>query len=328
MNNPLVSIICTCKNNREYIRQCLESVLKQDYENFEFLIQDGASSDGTVEIIREYRDKRIKLVTTPDSGPGEAFVNVLSRIQGDIWGSCLSDEELLPQAISWAVQNFSQYPAAAAIYGDAHVIDETGKIIQSTRSHPWDFERYLCCEIVPPFSASFFKTESFNKIGYDRYNECGEFDIWLRLGRMFQIHYIPCFVANFRRHSASDTSTTANFYKTLPGRIKAIENIADDPEAPVNIRSLKTQALAGLHLWVAENFITGGHIREAGEMILAALAYAPRKERLVIMCREFASAAGTDALIGVYNPIMEAVAQYFEIQEQEQSCNGGIRGEP
>ncbi|OGR23538.1 MAG: hypothetical protein A2X83_12025 [Desulfuromonadales bacterium GWD2_54_10] len=327
MNNPLVSIICICKNRKEYIRQCIESVLKQDYENFEFLIQDGASTDGTVEIIREYQDDRIKLISEPDSGPGEAFVNVLKRIQGDIWGSCLSDEEMLPQAISWAVHNFRQYPAAAAIYGDAHIIDETGKIIQSTHSLLWNFERYLCSEIVPPFSASFFRTESFNKIGYDRYNDCGEFDIWLRLGSMFQINYIPCYLANFRRHATSDTSTTAAFYKTLQGRIRAIEKITSDPETPEYIRSLKYQALAGLHLWVAENFITHGHIQEAGKMIVTALDYAPRQERLVMICRAFAAAAGIDALIGGYKPVMDAVAQHFETLEQQHSRDVGIRGE-
>lgn len=328
MDNPLVSIVCICKNRKEFIRRCIESVLNQDYENIEFLIQDGASTDGTVELINGYRDTRIKLVSEPDSGPGEAFVNVLNRITGDIWGSCLSDEELLPHAISWAVHNFRRYPDVAAIYGDAHIIDETGKIIQTTRSHLWDFERYLCCEIVPPFSASFFRTDAFKKIGYDRYNDCGEFDLWLRLGSRFQICYIPFFVANFRRHSASNTSTVTDFYKTLPGRIRAIEKITNDPQQPEHIRSLKTQALAGLHLWVAENFITSGHIREASEMILAALVYAPRQERLEMLCRSFAAAAGTDALIGVYNPVMEAVAQHFETQERQYLSDGGIRSEP
>jgi len=325
MNNPLVSIICTCKNSKKYIRQCLESVLKQDYQNFEFLIQDGASSDGTVEIIREYRDNRIKLVTKPDSGSGEAFVRALNRIQGDIWGSCLSDEELLPHAISWAVHNFRQYPAAAAIYGDSHIIDETGKIILSSPSRPWNFEQYICCEIVPPFNASFFRADAFKKIGYSRYNDCGEFDLWLRLGRMFQINYVPFFVANFRRHTASNTSTVSDFYKTLPGRIRVIEKITDDLETPEYIRSLKAQAISGLHLWVAENFITNGHIREAGKMIVESLRYDPRQERLTMVCRAFAQAAGTAALIGEYNPIMDAVAQYFERVGQDHSSNTAIR---
>ena len=102
MNNPLVSIICVCKNRKEYIRQCVESVLSQNYENFEFLIQDGASTDGTVEIIQEYRDDRIKLVSEPDSGPGEALVRALHRIRGSIWGSCLSDEAMRPHAVTTA----------------------------------------------------------------------------------------------------------------------------------------------------------------------------------------------------------------------------------
>ena len=179
MNNPLVSIICVCKNRKEYIRQCVESVLSQNYENFEFLIQDGASTDGTVEIIQEYRDDRIKLVSEPDSGPGEAFVRALHRIRGSIWGSCLSDEAMLPHAVRWAVNSFSARAETAVIYGDSHIINKTGVVIQSTRTHYWDYVKYLCCELVPPFSATFFRTDCFRKIGYDRYNDCGEFDIWL-----------------------------------------------------------------------------------------------------------------------------------------------------
>ena len=85
MNDPLVSIICISKNSKNFIRQCVESVLAQDYDNFEFLIQDGASTDGTVEIIQGYRDPRIKLISELDSGAIDALNRVLKRIKGDIW---------------------------------------------------------------------------------------------------------------------------------------------------------------------------------------------------------------------------------------------------
>ncbi|SJZ34570.1 Glycosyltransferase involved in cell wall bisynthesis [Trichlorobacter thiogenes] len=280
MDNPLVSIICICKNRKIFIRQCIESVLRQDYTNFEFLIQDGASTDGTTEIIREYQDDRIKLVSEADSGPGEAFVKVIKRIQGSIWGSCLSDEELLPHAISWAVNGFNHHPDAAVIYGDAYVIDEHSAIIQSTRSNTWSLEKYLRCEVVPPFCATFFQSKYFNTIGYDHYNECGEFDIWLRLGGRYKIVYMQEFIANFRRHPGSNTSTVSDFIVNLPGRLEVLDAFLNSEDFRGSKTEAKRQFIAGQYLWMAENFLAIGRCTEAGEMIIAACHFNPPPERL------------------------------------------------
>ena len=101
MHQPLVSIISFCKDRHSTIRRSIESVLNQSYQNLEFVIQDGASTDGTLEVLREYaeRDKRIKLVSEADTGADEAFWKVLHRCKGEIMGTCLSDEELLPDAV-------------------------------------------------------------------------------------------------------------------------------------------------------------------------------------------------------------------------------------
>ena len=68
---PLVSIICTSKNGVQTIRRCIDSVLAQDYPHVEFVVQDGASTDGTLDILREYGD-RIKLAAEPDTCSAEA----------------------------------------------------------------------------------------------------------------------------------------------------------------------------------------------------------------------------------------------------------------
>src|SRR5574339_194257 len=79
VGTPLVSIICFCRNRAQTIRRCIDSVLAQSYTNLEFVVQDGASTDGTLEILKSYDDPRIKIVSEPDSGPAEAFWRVLNR---------------------------------------------------------------------------------------------------------------------------------------------------------------------------------------------------------------------------------------------------------
>ena len=310
MNDPLVSIICISKNSKNFIRQCVESVLAQDYDNFEFLIQDGASTDGTVEIIQGYRDPRIKLISELDSGAIDALNRVLKRIKGDIWGSCLSDEEMLPHAISWAVQSFACRTSVAVIYGDAYIIDENGNLIKSSRSQSWNYKRYLCYELVPPFSATFFRTNQFRQ-SFEGFSDCGEFELWTKMGSSFSILYIPEFVTRFRRHKGSNTSTVSDFYKTLPGRINAIERVVDDPRTPAHLRALKQQALAGLHLWVAENFLESGHIHEARDMIAAALQYAPRRERLTGLYHTFKAKTEGNRLAEPLDSITEMISKHL-----------------
>src|SRR5690348_9584996 len=109
---PLISVICFCKDRAAFIRRSVESVLTQSYRNLEFVVQDGASTDGTREILEEYarRDPRVKLVSEPDSGPAEAYWKVMNRCTGDYIATCLSDEELLPGAIEKCVQWFANEP--------------------------------------------------------------------------------------------------------------------------------------------------------------------------------------------------------------------------
>src|SRR2546422_8454790 len=118
MSPPLFSIICTVKNRAALIRNCVESVLAQDDPAVELVVQDGASTDGTLDILREYGD-RIRLVSEPDAGAGDGLFRALRRARGEFWGSCLSDEQLVPDAVSWARRTFAEHPELGGIYGYA-----------------------------------------------------------------------------------------------------------------------------------------------------------------------------------------------------------------
>ena len=75
-DQPLFSIICTVKDRAALIRPCVESVLAQDDPAVDFVVQDGASTDGTLGILREYGD-RIRLVSEPDEGAGDGLFRAL-----------------------------------------------------------------------------------------------------------------------------------------------------------------------------------------------------------------------------------------------------------
>ncbi|MBW7990852.1 MAG: glycosyltransferase [Planctomycetes bacterium] len=242
---PLVSVCSCVKNSVGPIKRSIESVLAQDYPNIEFVVQDGASTDGTLEILKSYGD-RISLVSEPDSGPGDGFFRALSRVRGEFFGSCLADEELLPHAVSWAVENLMKYPEVAAIYGDHYITDIDGNITTKHIPKLWDFEKFLCSEFTPPFCTSFFRRSSYEAIDLREYTGCGEFDLWIRLGAKFPIRHVTGLVAKYAVHPG-ELSRQANLKADMMAARKiAIERLCSNPETPESIRLLQDKAIAGL----------------------------------------------------------------------------------
>ncbi len=121
LGDPTVSIFINCKNGAQSVRRSIEGALGQTYPHVELVFQDGGSTDGTLGIVHEYMKKypgRIRLNHELDSCPEEGFFRALKACQGDIIGSSMADEELLPEAVAWAVEHFKSLPEAGAIYGD------------------------------------------------------------------------------------------------------------------------------------------------------------------------------------------------------------------
>jgi glycosyltransferase involved in cell wall biosynthesis len=225
---PLVSIFCFCKDRAATIRRCIESVLGQTYQNFEFVVQDGASTDGTLEILQSYKDPRIKLVSAPDAGPSEGFWKVINRCQGDIVASCLSDEELLPNAIKEAVDLFSQFPQFGAITRDGYVTDSSGKILSEFIAGEFDFVDYLYGRYCPMWVASVFRRDALLEIGLGQNDwtiGCLEFEIWCRLATRHRVKYVPGIVAKYAVDGGQLSNTPKHFNDHLDNRATVIEQL-------------------------------------------------------------------------------------------------------
>src|SRR5258706_1590184 len=202
-DRPLVSIICFCKDRASVIRRCVDSVLAQSYSNIEFVIQDGASTDGTLEILRGYGDPRMKIVSEKDSGPAEGFWKVLNRCEGDIIGTCLSDEELLPDAVERAVAHFRRAPHLGAITCDGFVTNEEGKVINEFNAGEFNFVDYLFGWYSPFWPGSFFRRQALLEVGLGKPGwtvECLEFETWCRLATLHEVRHIPERMSQYTVH--------------------------------------------------------------------------------------------------------------------------------
>lgn len=203
--SPLISIVTPCLNAARFIEAAVESVLSQDYARIEYIVMDGGSTDGTLEILKRYED-RVTLVSGPDSGAADAIERGFDRSSGTILAWLNADDVYLPSAVSAAVHGFESHADAAVIYGGATWIDESGDAIAPYPVR--DFDRPLLareCFLCQP--ASFFRRDAFeNAGGIDpRLNLTFDYELWMRLARTYEFQRIDGELALSRMHAANKT---------------------------------------------------------------------------------------------------------------------------
>src|SRR5262245_56312998 len=136
---PLVSIITPSFNQARYIEATIQSVLSQDYPNIEYLIIDGGSTDGTVEIIKKHEGRLAWWVSEQDKGQTDAINKGFARAGGQILAWLNSDDTYEPGAISKAVRYLVDHPEMGMVYGDCNFINEEGHMIGKFGSAQTDY---------------------------------------------------------------------------------------------------------------------------------------------------------------------------------------------
>jgi Glycosyl transferase family 2 len=227
---PLVSVFMFVRNGVPSVRRALDSVLAQTYPNIEFIVQDGASTDGTRGILESYGD-RLKIVSEADSGPSDGLMRALRRCSGQFIGSCLADEELLPDAVERAVEVLLREPDTGAITGDAMLTDLDGRQTGLWTSGPFNLVDYLTADYSPYFCASFFRRETLLLAGLESHNwtlDCIEFETWCQLATHAAITYVPGIFAKYAVHPGQSSNKPDDVMKHLRARLKVIVGLCSD----------------------------------------------------------------------------------------------------
>jgi glycosyltransferase involved in cell wall biosynthesis len=208
MNKPLVSIITPSFNQARYIEATIRSVLEQDYPSIEYIIVDGGSSDGSVDIIRHYSDKLAWWVSEKDKGQTDALNKGFSQAKGEILAWINSDDTYEAGAISSAVKYLTEHPETGLIYADTNFIDEKGWVIGKFPAAQTDYGRLRQGYVHIPQQAAFFRAGLWRQVGPldpDFYFAM-DYDLWVRLAKIAPIVYLPGQTwANFRLHNTGKT---------------------------------------------------------------------------------------------------------------------------
>jgi glycosyltransferase involved in cell wall biosynthesis len=206
---PLVSIITPSYNQARFLEETIQSVLSQDYPNLEYIIVDGGSSDGSVNIINRYANRLAWWVSEPDQGQTDALNKGFAHATGEIFAWLNSDDSYLSAAISEAVAFIQAHPRAAMVYGDANLVDEQGKTIGRFPARQTDLSKLLRGSVHIPQQASFFWAHHWREVGPldPSFKFAMDYDLWVRLAKLGPLLYTPRMWANFRLHGAGKSVT-------------------------------------------------------------------------------------------------------------------------
>ena len=217
---PLVTIVTPSYNQVAYIERTIQSVLNQDYGNIEYIIVDGESTDGSVNIIKKYENKITNWISECDRGQTDAINKGFSLANGEFIGWLNSDDTLLPYAISEAVRFLVDNPAVGLVYGDADYIDEDSKVIGKFPAAQTSLKKLQHGYVHIPQQASLFRKSLWDQVGPldPSFYFAMDYDLWVRLASVSEIKYLPRLWANFRLHV--DAKTISADDRCLPEMLR------------------------------------------------------------------------------------------------------------
>ena len=206
-----VSIITVVYNNEDTIKDAIESVLNQTYKNIEYIIIDGVSTDGTVEVIKSYGDKIDKFISEKDNGIYDAMNKGIKLASGDIVGILNSDDFYANNNIIEKVVKEFEDKKVDSVYGDLVYVNakDTNKIVRYWKSKP--YKKGLFTKGWHPAHPTFFvKKEIYDKYGIFNldFKIAADYELMLRFLEKYQISnsYIPEIFVKMRLGGESNQS--------------------------------------------------------------------------------------------------------------------------
>ena len=208
---PKVSIVMAVYNGKKYLREAIDSILGQSFQDFEFIIVDDASVDGSVDVIKGYQDPRIKLIINEENMRLPRSLNRgMSYASGEYIARMDADDISMPDRIEKQVLFMDAHPDVAASSGNYIVIDETGKqhYLEKVRRGK-QLERYVLFPSPLVHPAAIFRRSLLNE-GYwydEKYSSSQDYDLWLRIHEKYSIDNINETLLQYRIHGSSTSLT-------------------------------------------------------------------------------------------------------------------------
>jgi glycosyltransferase involved in cell wall biosynthesis len=211
-----VSVVTVVLNNRSHIEDCINSVLIQNYNNIEYIVIDGGSTDGTLDVIKKYEKSISRWISEPDQGIYDAMNKGISFASGDIVGILNSDDSYNGnEVLNDIVKEFSK-KEIDSVFADLVYVDRDNpdKIVRYYKSDKFNPKR-LAYGWIPAHPTFFIKRKYYYQYGLFRtnYKLAADYELLVRLLGKYKLSYsyLPKVIVKMRNHGASTISLRSNW---------------------------------------------------------------------------------------------------------------------
>jgi glycosyltransferase involved in cell wall biosynthesis len=208
MTSSLISIVTPSFNQAEFIEETILSVITQDYARREYLIFDGGSTDGTVDIIRRHADKVDYWVSEQDRGQSHAINKGFALASGDVLTWLNSDDVYLPGALSAVAECFQRQPEVDLVYGNFIYTDIHGRVLRRRKVSPRISYDQLVFHDYLGQPAVFFRRSLLEQIGAvnESLNYSMDWELFLRMWKVAKPLHLARELATFRLNHLAKTN--------------------------------------------------------------------------------------------------------------------------
>ncbi len=270
---PLISIVTPTLNQSRYIKTTIESVISQEYPYLEYLVIDGGSTDGTREILNDYREV-ISCRLEPGLRQSKAINLGWRETSGEIISWINSDDVNSPGTLVKIGEIFQQRPEVDMVYGDCDYIDANGGYLRPYPTRDFDYLALLSkAENYIPQPATFLRRRVLDKVGFldENLEYIMDFEFWLRVGRSCKVEHCSEKLAAMRLHpQAKSIAMLSGFAKEL---VRVYKDYFSDKNLSSTLRKLEKEAMANSYTRAADCAFWGNDHSLARDMLVASWKY-------------------------------------------------------
>jgi hypothetical protein len=247
---PKISLVTPSYNQASFLLHTLWSVWQQDYPALEYIVQDGGSRDGSVQILEQHAVKLTRWVSEPDAGLGDALQKAFQVCSGEIMGWLNSDDLLMPGTLKRVAIYFAEHPEVDVVYGHRILVDEDGKQVGHWTLPRHDTELNQWVDYIPQ-ETLFWRRSVYEKVGGidGSFRFAVDWDLILRLqkaGAVFR--RMPYFMGCFRVHEQQKSQAEQSSVGSEEcGRLRQRELGQRFSESVLQLKVVRFQAKAILY---------------------------------------------------------------------------------
>lgn len=282
MSNPKVSVVIPTYNRAHLIGESIQSVLAQTFPDFQLIIVDDGSSDGTETVVKGFNDPRIRYIYQENRGISGAQNTGIRQAEGQYIAFLGSDDLWLPKLLELEVPILDTNPDVDLVYSKAQAIDADGnlkgQILGAFQKYPGEtFKSELYGDSVCTITAV-MRRQCFDRVGLfdENLSTRVDWDMWVRMAKHYRFAHIDKVLAHFRIHPGRYTRTRLDdFAKVCENGIKVLDKAFSDPDLPEEILAIRPIAYRNVYMDIGLRWLSARDWWDSARYLWKAICISP-----------------------------------------------------